>query len=146
MNDFEKALKFVMKWEGFISDNPYDSGGLTIWGISSRSHPDAVREMKKLIDEGNKAEALKIAQDIYYHNYWLKADCDKLTYPLNIIQFDTAVNCGVSRANKLMIASLSWQEYLLNRIEFYTKLKDAKYFIRGWVNRVIDLYQLIKGS
>lgn len=135
-NDFEKAIKFVLKWEGGLTENKNDPGGLTKYGISQKSYP--YLDIKGL--------TLKRAKQIYYENYWLKADCDKISFPLNLIIFDTAVNCGVRRAKKFMTISLGWQDYLFNRIEFYAGLKNFKYFGRGWINRVIDLYKEIKSD
>ncbi len=131
--EFERAIKFVLKWEGGLSKNKNDPGGLTKYGISQKSYP--YLDIKNL--------TLKKAKQIYYENYWLKADCDKISFPLNLIIFDTAVNCGVRRAKQFMTKSLGWQDYLFKRIEFYAGLKTAKYFLRGWINRVIDLYKLI---
>jgi len=133
-NDFEKSLKFVLKWEGGYSNDPNDPGGETKYGISKKSYPH----------EDIKNMTLERAKKIYYENYWLKAGCDRLGFPMNMVVFDTAVNCGRSRANKIYLASLGWEDYLFNRIKFYTGLKTAKYYLRGWVNRVIDLHEFIK--
>ena len=92
MKNFKEALQFVLKWEGFISNDPNDPGGLTIWGISYRSYPKEVLEIERLINEVKKDEAFKIAEKIYYENYWLKAGCDKLSSPMDLVLFDTAVN------------------------------------------------------
>ena len=146
--DFDKALKFVLKWEGFISDDVRDSGGLTIWGISSKSYPKQVLEMKKIIDEERKDwkfEAFKIAEEIYYQNYWLKCGCQNMTYPLNLVVFDCAVNMGRRRAGELWEKSCGdWREFLLLRLYTYSKFKQAKIYFRGWANRTLDLYKLIK--
>lgn len=141
MKDFDKALKFVLRWEGFISDDPNDKGGLTIWGISRRSHKNAVDKMNDLIHEEKKDEAFKIAEKIYYEVYWLKVNCNMLSYPMNIVMFDTAVNMGRSRANKLFDQCTGdWRDYLLLRLYTYSKFKLAKLYFRGWANRVLDLY------
>ena len=132
--NFEEAIKFILKWEGGYTNDPNDPGGETNFGISKRSYPH----------EDIKNMTIKRAKEIYYQNYWLKAECDKLPTPLDVIVFDTAVNCGRSRAKEFMLSSLGWQDYLFRRIEFYAGLKTAKYYLRGWVNRVIDLYHLIK--
>ena len=133
--DFDKAVKFILKWEGDFTNDPNDPGGETKYGISQKAHP--YLNVKDL--------TLKKAKQFYYDNYWLKAGCDKkYIFPANIIIFDTAVNCGVSRAIKIYNNSDSWQDYLFRRIEFYVGLKTAKYYLRGWVNRVIDLYKLVK--
>lgn len=144
MNDFQIAMKHVLKWEGFISNDKNDKGGLTIWGISSRSHKDAVYEMKRLIEVGDKDEAYDIAEHIYWNVYWLKMDCDKKIFPANIIIFDTAINMGRSRAKEIYDKSTDWQDYLLLRLYTYSKFKQAKLYFRGWANRTLDLYKLIR--
>ena len=144
--EFNEALQFVLKWEGFIVNDPNDSGGMTIWGISYRSHKDAVLEMEKLINEQKKNEAFVIAEKIYYENYWLSAGCDKLDFPSNIICFDTGVNMGISRAKDIWLISTDWQDYLFKRIELYAGFDQANIYLRGWVNRVIDLYKYVKNK
>ena len=144
MKDFDKALQFVLRWEGFISDDPNDKGGLTIWGISYKSHPKQVLEMKVLIGRKKKNEAFAICKRIYFEVYWVKAGCQHMDYPDNIIMFDTAVNMGRSRAEKLRKESLDWKEYLLNRLYTYSKFRQAKLYFRGWANRVLSLYDFIQ--
>jgi lysozyme family protein len=136
INNFKKALKFVLKWEGGYSNDPNDPGGETKYGVSKRSYPEL--DISKL--------SLKQAEEIYHQNYWLKAGCDELPYPFNIIVFDTAVNLGRRRALEFLSAYNDWRDYLLRRIEFYTKCKGAKIYIRGWMNRTIDLYRLVRGG
>jgi len=132
--NFEEAIKFVLEHEGGLVEDKNDPGGLTKYGISQKSYP--YEDMKNM--------TIERAKEIYYQNYWLKSECDKLPAPMNLIIFDTAVNCGRNRAKKILLASLGWEDYLFKRIEFYAGLKTAKYYLRGWVNRVIDLYKLIK--
>ena len=103
--------------------------------------------MKKIIDEEKKDwkfEAFKIAEEIYYQNYWLKAKCDELPAPLNIVVFDTSVNMGRSRAKEFLDKCYGWEDYLLLRLYTYSKFKQAKIYFRGWANRVLDLYKLIE--
>ena len=132
--DFEKALKFVLKWEGGYSNDPNDPGGETKFGISKRSYPEL--DISKL--------TLKQAKEIYYQNYWLKTGCDELPYPFNIVVFDTAVNMGRRRAMEFLDAYNDWRDYLLKRLCTYSKFKQAKLYFRGWANRTLDLYKLIK--
>jgi len=132
--NFEIALQFVLKWEGGLVEDKNDPGGLTKYGISQKSYPY----------EDVKNMTLERAKEIYYQNYWLKSDCDKIPFPMNLIIFDTSVNCGRKRAKELFVNSLGWQDYLFKRIKFYAGLKNFKFFGRGWVNRVIDLYDLVK--
>lgn len=60
MNKFDNAFDLLMELEGGTVDNPSDPGGLTKWGISSRSHPDV--DIENLTKEGAKA--------IYKEEYW----------------------------------------------------------------------------
>ena len=146
MNDFEKAVKFTLLREGFISNDPQDTGKLTIFGISSKWYPAEVAHLKKLINKGKIKEAKQYAIDFYYKEFWLKSGCNELPFPFNIIVFDTAVNCGRSRAKKCLSVYSDWKDYLFKRTEFYASLKsiNAKKNLRGWINRVVLLYKFVK--
>jgi len=146
MKDFDKAIKFTLLREGFISDEPHDPGKLTIFGVSSKWYPKEVTHLKKLINEGKIDEAKQYAIDFFYKEFWLKSGCDSLPYPFNLIIFDTAVNCGRSKAKKFINPYDDWRDYLFKRIEYYASLKsiNAKKSLRGWINRCIKLYKLIK--
>jgi len=137
MNDFKDAFQFVLKWEGGYSNDSNDPGGETKYGISKRSYPEL--DISKL--------TIKEAEKIYYENYWIKAGCQHMAFPLNIINFDTAVNMGRKKAEELWEKTNGdWKDYLLLRLYTYSKFKQAKLYFRGWANRVLDLYQYIKES
>jgi len=146
MKDFDKAVKFTLLREGLISNEPDDPGKLTIFGISSRYYPKEVEHLKKLINEGKIEEAKQYAIDFYYKEFWLKSGCDELPFPFDICVFDTAVNCGRSRAKKCFNVYSDWKDYLFKRMEFYASLKsiNAKKSLRGWINRVCLLHRFVK--
>jgi hypothetical protein len=137
-DNFEKAINFVLKWEGGYTNDKDDPGGETKYGISKRSYPDL--DIKNL--------TLGKAKEIYKRDYWDRLNCDKLGYPMDIIAFDTAVNMGVSTAVDLMKRSGGDpKEFLILRIKRYKEIveknrKMEKFFL-GWINRVIDLYLTI---
>lgn len=146
---FEKALKFVLKWEGGYSNNPNDPGGLTIYGISQRSYPNEVAKMNELWKQGKKQEALNIAKEIYRKNYWNKIKGDELPYPLDFVAFDTAVNMGVGACQRLLSqANGDWKQLLFLRLLRYIRLATANpklaIFLQGWANRVADLNETIR--
>jgi len=134
--NFEQSIVFVLRWEGDYSNDPNDTGKETRWGISKRAYPDL--DIKNL--------TISQAKEIYKRDYWDKAGCDDLPYPLDIVVFDTAVNMGISRAQIFLnnAPGRDWQDVLFQRINFYSKLAGAKYYLRGWINRVMGLYHLIK--
>ncbi|MFQ5736746.1 MAG: glycosyl hydrolase 108 family protein [Thermodesulfobacteriota bacterium] len=141
IENFERAMDFIFRWEGGISDNPSDPGGLTILGLASRYHAEEVAQMSRV----SMAEARKIAKKVYRREYWDRCGCDDLPFPLDVIVMDTAVNMGEYPARKLLERSSCWRDYLFRRIERYSELGRARpEFLRGWINRVLDLYRTVK--
>ena len=142
MTDFEKAIAFVLKWEGGYVDNPADPGGETKFGISKRAYPSF--DIKNLTEEQAKA--------IYRRDYWEKMGCNALAWPMNLVVFDTSVNMGCSKAAEIRVQmeglmGNDWREYLLYRISHYVKLAakpSMNQFLRGWLNRVMDLWRTAK--
>jgi len=51
---------------------------------------------------------------------------------------------GRRRAMEFLDAYNDWRDYLLKRLYTYSKFKQAKLYFRGWANRTLDLYKLIK--
>ena len=142
MKRFEEVLALTVKIEGYISNRSKedDPGGFTIWGISSRSYPTVVPKMLELIKAGKKTEAFAIAKKIYYENYWKKMDCDSHEKPWDMLIFDVAVNSGIGTAKRLLAKGGTWQDFLLLRLEHFTKCKNVKANIHGWANRLVRLY------
>ena len=133
---FLEFVQFVFKWEGGYVNDPNDSGGATKYGITKRWYPHL--DIKNLTKEE--------AMDIYYKDYWLRAGCDKKFYPCNLLMFDTSVHMGIFRAKQIAEASLSWQDFILRRIEYYTKIPSAQYYLKGWINRCLGLWKEIKSK
>ena len=158
---FAYAIAVVLRWEGYITNDPNDLGGYTIYGISAKYHPDHVHAMKLL---ESKEDQKKYAMDIYYKEYWLKAKCNELPPALAILVFDSAVNQGVGAATRYLqiavgakpdgiigpktrakIASINEGKALKKlaqiRTMAYTKAKTWKFHGAGWTNRIFDTYQ-----
>jgi lysozyme family protein len=132
---FTKAIKFILTWEGGYVDDINDMGGETNYGISKRSYPN----------EDIKNMTIDRATEIYYQDYWLQAGCEELPSPLDMVVMDTAVNMGMSRAKKILEQTTDWKDYILLRIDRYSVIasKDARY-LRGWINRCMNLYKTVK--
>ena len=146
-NDFMKAMKFTMKWEGGWVNDKADPGGKTNYGISDAGDGtiDGLIDLDRDGDGDIKVEELTREQalNLYFKFYWLAAGCDKLPLPMAVVVFDTAVNCGVARAEDFYTTSDTPSSYCGKRINFYTRLIDKKpalkKFYKGWINRVVDL-------
>lgn len=111
--NFKTAFNFTEPWEGGYVNDPDDPGEETYKGISRKHHPKW--EGWKIIDAANKEDLqIKTAQEVftpkqlkklnsmvrkfYFNKYWLNAECDRLDFPLAMVIFDSAVNCGIKRS------------------------------------------------
>ena len=134
MSPFERAMAFVLKYEGGYSNDPNDPGGETKWGISKRAHPEL--DIKNL--------TLEEAKRIYYTDYWLPSGAADMPEALAIAHMDTSVNLGVGRAKKLLSeAGGDLERYLALRLNFYTTLSTWAHFGKGWTRRVADLLRYV---
>lgn len=93
-SDFDRALQFILRpnIEGGYVNDPADPGGETKYGISKRAYP--------LEDIRNLTTAR--AGEIYRRDYWSTVRGDDLSWPVNLILFDCAVNQGLSTAILLL--------------------------------------------
>lgn len=144
---FEKALQFVLKWEGGYSNNPNDKGGATNKGITQNTynawlkvHNKPVKDVKFISDNE--------VREIYYKNYWQAAGCPSMTDKFAILCFDTAVNMGVSRVKEFLKAAeyKYTDKFILARIRKYNefaKVQSQRGFLHGWLNRVLDLEKFL---
>jgi lysozyme family protein len=161
---FDDALGHVLEMEGGFSDDAYDPGGPTNFGVTLSVY--AAWKGVALTEATSatlKSELRRIApetvRDIYFARYWTLACCAEMAPALAFFHFDAAVNHGVTGAMRLLqravgtdtdgeigpntraaIAALPLGE-LLQR---YADVRRARYralrhfwrFGRGWLARV----------
>jgi len=89
---FTQCLQFVLTHEGGGRVNR-DSGGVTKWGISQRAYPEL--DIVSL--------TLEDVTEIYFRDYF----SPNLSCPIDLLYFDSAVNCGKVRAGKWLQASIN---------------------------------------
>lgn len=143
---FEKALKFVLKWEGGFVDHPSDSGGPTNFGITQVTY-DSYRVKNKLEFRSVKDISSNEVVQIYKEIYWDATDCDKYEPALAIALFDTAVHSGRRLAKELLAESqLSWNKLIELRRSYLRNVGQGKnwIFLKGWMNRLDDLTKYLK--
>lgn len=92
-----RALAFVLKWEGGYVNDPSDPGGATNKGVTQAVYNDW-REDKNLPNRGVQAITPQEVSAIYEARYWNASACGALPGPVDLVMFDSAVNCGVHRA------------------------------------------------
>lgn len=138
MSNFTKVIEFVLKHEGGYCHHAADPGGETNFGISKRAYPNVdIKNLKK-----------QQAVEIYFKDYWLKAGCEQMEFPLAACQMDCAVNAGIGRANQFLKAcNGDYKLYLELRRTWYLDLikrkPTMKVFQKGWLNRTVDLKRYI---
>lgn len=102
---FDICLAETLKWEGFWSDDPHDSGGATMRGITIGVFAGARGEVLNAASaERLKRELRAISDDevraIYWRNYWVPLRADELPPGVDLAVFDFGVNSGITRAAK----------------------------------------------
>lgn len=154
---FLNFIPFVLEHEGSTYENdPDDPGGSTKWGIDIASHPFiSIVDLKNL----TKEQAEQIYFDSIYNGKlvcresqrtdWQKVNAEHFIPKLGEAHFDAAVNTGLARAGRFLVASNgNVTEYNNQRDAFYHRLvafrpKSGKY-LKGWLNRTMDLRKFLK--
>lgn len=101
---FDTEVEKVLAIEGGYSNNPNDSGGETIWGITKAvarafGYTSPMKDMTRTD-----------AKTIYKKRYWdaMRLDeIDVLASEISSELFDTGINCGVQRAGEFFQRSLN---------------------------------------
>lgn len=116
MADFETAFGPMLEHEGFPGyvNDPYDSGGETVAGISRKNWPGA--KVWPLVDTcksrpgfpGNlkqQTDLLPLVKDFYRRNFWHRS-FDDMEQPLASWLFDKRVNMGLAQPIKFLQRAL----------------------------------------
>ena len=115
--NFIPALANLREFEGFKSNDPNDSGGETVHGISRVHHPEMW--IDGVPPTWEQAEA-------FYLRLWIASGCDELLFPMDVCHFDSCVNPGPGAAKGFRMWSSEHAdptrqatEYLFCRQEYY---------------------------
>ena len=155
MANFDVSIAVILKNEGGYVNNPADPGGETNFGICKESYPDV--DIKSLTVDGAKV--------IYKRDFWDKVHGDDIVdqnFATSLLDF--AVNAGVGTAGKqvqkvlgVAVDGVIGQQtihainntpnfskgFAKGRADYYVALVTNKYtdivFLKGWINRTIDL-------
>jgi len=113
MDRFEQCAAFLLRLEGFESDDPDDRGGATRLGVSLRllrqlPDGDADGYLDGDLDQDGDVDAADVrrvtlgrALEIYRSEFWLPCRCPDLPIGLDMALFGAAVNHGVGLAVRL---------------------------------------------
>lgn len=144
VGNFRKCSAVTEKWEGGFSDHPADPGGRTMFGITHAVYA-AWRKKHGFPQRPVQYCTIDEARKIYEENYWRPVNGETLAAGVDLATYDAAVNSGVSRAKKWLLASvgerddITVQRLCAKRLSFVQGLKTWKTFGRGWSRRIADI-------
>lgn len=108
---FEIINRHVAEWEGGVSDDAGDPGGLTKYGI-------CLEFLKDLGDEGdlnedgvvNRKDVMVVthqrATELFKKHFWEDPGVERFPPHVAMVFYDSAVNSGVGQTNKLLQRAL----------------------------------------
>lgn len=136
---FLDAYNVLKGFEGGLANNPYDRGGPTAFGVSSKYFPDDYAAVMALVESGQDPE--QYLQNFYKTNFWDAIGADNLPPELQTIAFDTAVNSGPQTAQKILAQANGDPNTFLDARQNYVDQIIANNptqaeFQEGWSNRI----------
>ncbi|MBS7553871.1 glycoside hydrolase family 108 protein [Ancylobacter dichloromethanicus] len=162
---FQACLEIVFGGEGGFSNDTFDPGGATKFGITIRTL-SAYRGEEASVDDVAKLTKEE-ARDIYRSMYWNVMKCEQLPPGVDLVVFDHGVNAGPARAVKMLQSVVGTapdgsigpvtleatrrrdavdivRRLSQARRDFYEGLDKAR-FEKGWINRANKVEQLALG-
>lgn len=156
-SNFDACLAETLSHEGGWADDPDDSGGATMKGVTIGAF--AQFKGRKVTKAELRAISDADLRAIYRRKYWDKVRGDDLPAGLDLVAFDAAVNSGPARGTRWLQQALGVaadgkigpvtldaaqkadagfiiERALNNRMAFLRKLGNWWKFGKGWTARV----------
>lgn len=170
MDRFEYCLGVALGFEGGVSNNKADRGGLTNCGVTQRAY-DSFRVGKSMQKRAVTLITDAEIKELYTSGYWLPAKCNVSPPPVDLVLFDVSVNSGPKRAIKMLQKALALPDdgsfgpatgkalssaepvqtalrMLDAREDFYHAIVAADagqlVFLKGWLNRTEKLRRIVR--
>jgi len=161
-DNFEQALRHVLKHEGGFVNHPADAGGITNLGVTKKVYEAYIG---RPVDENTmRSLTPEMVAPLYKTQYWDKVKGDSLPDGVDYVVFDAAVNSGTSRAAKWLQACVNVEadgaigpktlaavnaadrltlidDYSKRRLSFLMDLSHWPTFGKGWTRRVSEVEQ-----
>jgi lysozyme family protein len=140
LSNFETAATFLIKHEGRNIVQNDNGKGPAKFGIlqTTLKDLDPTGRIAKDVSELDEGKAKQV-----YKKIWYRAGCDKLSYPLNIIHFDTFMHRPNTAIQALGNSDGDPQLYLELRQASLRSLRGYKKFANAWEGRIRNLAKLL---
>ena len=158
--NFDTALRALLKHEGGYVNHPSDPGGMTNLGVTKRVWEEWVGH--EVDEKQMRALTPELVAPLYKKKYWDKVCGDELPTGLDLAVFDLAVNSGPGRAAKMLQKVLGVTQdgaigpqtiakalnidsskliadYNAERLAFLQALPTWGTFGKGWGRRVAEV-------
>jgi lysozyme family protein len=158
--NFDTALKALLKHEGGYVNHPADPGGMTNLGVTKRVWEEWVGH--EVDEKTMRALTPALVAPLYKKKYWDKVCGDELPTGVDLVVFDLAVNSGPGRAAKMLQKVLGVTQdgaigpqtlakainidssklvadYNAERLAFLMALPTWGTFGKGWGRRVAEV-------
>jgi lysozyme family protein len=155
--NWEEALKHILKYEGGYVNHKDDPGGRTNLGVTQRVWEDWTG--KPATEEDMRGLTVAMVSPLYKKRYWDAVRGDDLPSGVDLCVFDCAVNAGVGRASKFlqqavgvtadgqigpMTVAATTAKPAEEVIDAFCNLRETHYkslstfatFGKGWMNRL----------
>lgn len=165
--EFQVALHIILNLEKGVVNHPFDHGHLTNLGVTQAIYDEYRTGIKGLpaqeVTQITKEEAI----DLYRCMFWEPSACPFLHWRLALLHFDTAVQRGPVKANRMLqevvgarpvdgiigpktlgVIAIAEEEsilrnYLVDRERHYMRRIEEEpsqaAFKNGWMNRLANL-------
>ena len=98
--NWEIALKHILKWEGGYVNHPADPGGMTNLGVTKRVWEEWTG--KPATEQDMRGLTVDMVAPLYKKRFWDAVRGDDLPSGVDLCVFDCAVNAGVGRASRFL--------------------------------------------
>ena len=155
--NWDEALKHILKYEGGYVNHKDDPGGRTNLGVTQRVWEEWTG--KPATEEDMRGLTVAMVSPLYKKRYWDAVRGDDLPSGVDLCVFDCAVNAGVGRASKFlqqavgvtadgqigpMTVAATTAKPAEEVIEAFCNLRETHYkslstfatFGKGWMNRL----------
>ncbi len=143
--NFEACHAITARWEGGLSDDKADPGGLTWKGVSTPAGAEWRARQGLAPKPVNKWSDAEI-RAFYVGGYWNAIKGDMLEAGVDLAGYDAAVNSGVGRARNWLADAVPKGDGMDRikaicdrRLSFLHGLKTWSHFGKGWAKRVADI-------
>jgi len=157
--NFDEALKVILKHEGGYVHHKLDPGGMTNLGVTKKVWEAWVG--KAVGEKEMRALTPAIVAPMYRKKYWDAVKADELPTGLDYLMFDFAINAGPGRAIKTMQKAIGTTpdgaigpktmqalkdadqkdliaKFSMEKELFYKALPTFATFGKGWMRRVAE--------